>query len=147
MAVVILDMPAGTDVTKQFNLPVCGGWVGAMVLTFTTTTTDATIHSWLLMYPNQGDGKIRVRRTGGTTGNNFQEWTLGKNQRLGRGLYKGETMTTINYTSSNDLSLCIETTRGLTPSNYPPIPVLEGQANEIAIANNPIGGKVWWVSS
>jgi len=144
---IVLNLPAGTDVTKQFNLPTCGGWVGAMTLSFTTTTTDATIHEWLIMYPNHADGKIRVRRTGGTTGNNFSNWTLGKNQRYARGLYKGETMTTVNYTSANDLSLCVETTRMLTPTDYPPIPASSGSANEIAIAGNPVGGKVYWLAS
>lgn len=147
IAVQTLTLPAGTNVTEHFNLPKCGSWVGAITVSLSTFGANATIHSWLFIYPDAGDGKIRFRRTGGTVGENFDEWTLNQNQRIARGLYKGESLTTINYTSTNDISLCMETTRSLTPTNYPAIPVSSGSANEIGIPSYPIAGKVYWLSA
>jgi hypothetical protein len=99
----------------------------------------------LFLYPDAGDSKIRVRRTGGTSGNNYQNWTLTANQRVERGMYMGESLCTINYTATNDISLCMTTTRGATPTLYPPIPASSGSANEIAIAGFAAGGKVYWL--
>lgn len=147
MPIQTINMAAGTNVTRHFTLPKCGVWVGAIAVSLSTFSTDATIHSWLFYYPDAGDGKIRVRRTGGDTGNNFEEWTLPKTQRYGRGLYKGESLMTINYTASNEISFAIETTRSLTPTDYPAIPASSGEANEIGIPSYPIAGKVYWLSA
>jgi hypothetical protein len=147
MATQVLTLPAGTNVTKHFSLPKCGSWVGAETLSLSTYGSNATIHSWLFYYPDAGDGKIRVRRTGGDLGNNYQNWTLGANERVERGLYAGESTTTINYTSTNDISVCVITTRLLTPTPYPAIPVSSGSGNAISIPGWSIGGKVYWISS
>lgn len=147
MAVQTLTLPAGTNVTKHFNLPKCGSWVGAEIVSLSTFGSNATVHSWLFLYPDKGDGKIRVRRTGGTSGNNYQNWILNANSRVERGMYNGESLCTINYTSTNDISLCMTTTRSLTPTNYPPIPVSSGSANEIPISGFSLGGKVYWLSA
>lgn len=147
MAIQTLNLAAGTNVTKHFALPKCGAWVGAETVSLSTFSTDATIISWLFLYPDAGDSKIRVRRTGGDTGNNFQNWTLPKNVRYSRGLYAGESLMTINYTSTNDISVCVETTRSLTPTTYPAIPVSSGSGNAIGIPAYPIAGKVYWLSS
>jgi hypothetical protein len=145
MAVQTLTLAAGTNVTKHFNLPKCGSWVGAELISLSTFGSNATVHSWLFYYPDAGDGKIRVRRTGGTTGNNFQEWTLTANHRVERGMYAGESLCTINYTASNDISMSMTTNRSAIPTLYPPIPASSGSANEIPISTYPIAGKVYWL--
>ncbi len=147
MAIQTLNLPAGTNITKHFALPKCGAWVGAESVSLSTFGANATIISWLFLYPDAGDGKIRVRRTGGTTGNNFQNWTLNKDTRCTRGLYAGESLMTINYTSTNDISVCVETTRSLTPTTYPAIPASSGSANEIGIPAYTIAGKVYWLAA
>jgi hypothetical protein len=145
MAIQTLNLPAGTNVTKHYTLPKCGTWIGAEGISLSTYGVDATVISWLFFYPDAGDGKIRVRRTGGDTGNNFQNWTLPKDTRYNRGMYKGESLMTINYTATNEISLCIETTRSLTPTDYPAIPASSGSANAIGIPAYTIAGKVYWI--
>lgn len=145
MAVQTLTLPAGTNVTKHFNLAKCGAWVGAENVSLSTFGSDATIHSWIFIYPDAGDGKIRFRRTGGTLAGNFEDWTQSANSRTERGLYIGESLCTINYTASNDLSLCMTTTRELRPLLYPTIPVSSGQVNEIQIPGSSTAGKVYWL--
>lgn len=147
MAVQTLTLPAGTNVTKHFNLPKCGSWVGAESVSLSTFGSNATIISWLFLYPDAGDSKIRVRRTGGTLGGNYQNWTLNANSRIERGMYAGESLCTINYTASNDISLCMTTTRGATPTAYPPIPASSGSANAISIPGWEPGGKVYWLAA
>lgn len=145
MAVQTLTLPAGTNVTKHFNLPKCGSWVGLENISISTFGVNATIHSWLLLFPDLGDGKIRVRRTGGSLAENFEDWTLPKNTRTERGMYAGESLCTINYTATNDISLCMTTSRSLTPLTYPAIPVSSGEVNEIQIPNSVTAGKVYWL--
>jgi hypothetical protein len=147
MAVQTITLPAGTNVTKHINLPTCGNWLGLVRLSLSTFGANATVHSWLIIYPNNPDNKIRWRRTGGTVSNDFKNWTLTKDTRVVRWLVQNETMTTINYTSTNDISLCIETTRTVTPSAYPSIPASSGEANEIQMPGDPLNGMVYWTAA
>lgn len=147
MAVQTLTLPAGTSVVKHFNLPKCGGWHGAITVSLSTYNTAATVAEWLLINPDVGDSKIRYRRTGGTLAGNFQNWTLPVDQRGFRGLYKGESLTRITYTSTKDISMCIETTRSLNPAAYPTIPVSSGSGNAIVIPGNSLAGKVYWLAA
>lgn len=136
-------LPAGTDVTKQVNLPTSGSWLGLVKVSLATFATNATIHEWLFIHPNFGDGKIRYRRTGGTLAGNYEDWTLIKDTRVSRWLFKGETMFNINYTASNDITVAVETTRGIQPYGYPSVP---GTAHPTEIQATGIeeNGKVYW---
>lgn len=147
MAVQTLTLPAGTNITKHINLPKCGGWVGAVTVSLTTFGTTATIHEWLFIYPDAGDSKVRYRRTGGTLAGNYFNGPLPIDQRGARGLYKGESLTRINYTATNDISMCVETTRLVNPATYPAIPASSGAGNAIVIPGNTIAGKVYWLSA
>lgn len=146
MATTTINLPAGTSVTKQINLPTCGSWMGLVKVSLSTHTTNATIAQMLLIYPNNADNKIRYRRTGGTLGGNYQNWTLSADRRLERWLFANETLMDITYTSTNEISVCIETTRSINPFTYPSIPVsaypTESQA--YGVTEN---GRVYWKAS
>lgn len=146
MATTTITLPAGTSVTKQINLPTCGSWAGLVKVALSTHTTNATIAQMLFVYPNHADGKIRYRRTGGTLGGNYQSWTLLADRRVERWLFMNETMMDITYTSTNEISVCIETTRSINPFAYPSIPVgaYPTEAQAYGITEN---GKVYWKAS
>jgi hypothetical protein len=141
MAVQTITLPAGTDVTKHFLLPKAGAWLGSVLVSLSTFETTATIHEWLFIYPDAGDSKIRYRRTGGTLAGNFFDGPIAPDNRGSRGLYKGESITRLNYTATNDISMCIETTRAVLPTDYPSIPVSSGASNAIVVGNS----KVYWL--
>ncbi|MFY3742263.1 MAG: hypothetical protein HMLIMOIP_002732 [Candidatus Nitrosomirales archaeon] len=143
MAVQTLNLAAGTNLTRHFVLPKCGSWAGAVSVSLSTFGTSATIAEWLFINPDVGDGKIRYRRTGGTLAGNFFNGPLPADSRGSRGLYKGESLMRITYTATNEISMCIETTRTLTPANYPAIPASSGAANAIVVPGNL--SKVYWL--
>ena len=143
MAVQTINLSAGTNVTKHYALPKCGSWAGAITVSLSTFGSSATVHEWLFIYPDAGDGKIRYRRTGGTLAGNFFDGPLPVDSRGSRGLYKGESLMRIRYTTTNDISMCIETTRTLTPASYPAIPASSGAGNAITVPGNL--SKVYWL--
>lgn len=145
MAVQILTLPAGTNVTKHFNLPRCGSWLGAVTVSLSTYGSSATINEWLFINPHGGDGKIRYRRTGGTLAGNFFDGPIAADNRGSRGLYKDESLMRIKYTSTNDISVCIETTRLMTPTSYPAIPASSGASNAIVTSDSL--SKVYWLAA
>lgn len=139
-----IQLPAGTNVTHPINLPTCGYWQG-LVRVSLTSSASATIHEWLIIYPSHPDGKIRYRRTGGTTGNNFTNWTLQPDQRPARWLAIGETMMTVRYTATAPISVCYETTRTVTPFPYNDS-ALPGTAypTEAQYPGDILNGKYYW---
>lgn len=145
MAVQTINLASGTSVTRHFVLPKCGSWAGSVNVSLTTFGASATVNEWLFINPDTGDGKIRYRRTGGTLGGNFFNGPLAADSRGSRGLYKGESLMRITYTSTNEISLCIETTRTVTPPNYPTIPVSAGSGNAIVVPGNL--SKVYWIAA
>jgi hypothetical protein len=147
LSVQTINLPAGTNVTKHLALPKAGGWLGYVQVSISTYGTAGTINEWLFINPDVGDGKIRYRRTGGTLAGNFFDGPLPVDQRGSRGLYKGESLMRIKYTLTNDLTVCIETTRSLTPAAYPAIPASSGSSNAIVIPGNSLAGKVYWLAA
>lgn len=149
MAFAIHTLPAGTSVHKVVNLPTSGDWQGLVKASLATTDSNASIAEWLFIYPNNPDGKIRYRRTGGTVAspvaNSFKNWTLTPQQRITRWLTAGENLMTIRYTSTQDISLSIETTRSITPYHpYPAIPASSGAANAIIMPDNTVHSVLYW---
>lgn len=149
MAFAIHTLLPGTAVRRPINLPTSGDWQGLVKVSITTTDSSASIEEWLIIYPNNPDGKIRYRRTGGAVAspvaNSFKNWTLLPQQRLVRWLIVGETMMTIKYTATQDLSLSVETTRSITPYHpYPTIPVTAGEANAIIMPDTTQHSVIYW---
>jgi hypothetical protein len=147
MAVQIITLSPGTNVIRHFNLPKCGSWLGAVTVSLSTYSTSATINEWLFINPDVGDGKIRYRRTGGTLAGNFFDGPIAPDNRGSRGLYMGESLMRIKYTSTNDISVCIETSRLLTPSAYPAIPASSGSSNAITVGTPTPHSKVYWLAA
>jgi len=146
MATSIITLPAGTSVTKQVNLPTCGSWMGLVKVALSTYGSNATIAQMLFIYPNNADNKIRYRRTGGNLAGNYQNWTLAADRRVERWLFQNETMMDITYTSTNEISVCVETTRSINPFAYPSIPATAypTEMQSYGITEN---GKVYWKAS
>lgn len=137
MSSFTIQLPAGTNIKKAVNLPVTGGWVGACTVSLAVTGADATIHEWYMIWPDAHTvGTHFYRRVGGTIAQNWKEWTLKADSRQYRGLYAHEQLTTISYTSTNDISLCVETTRSATPTAHP------DKAGE-AFAGHDFYGKIF----
>jgi hypothetical protein len=151
MAIAIHTLEPGTAVRRVLNLPTGGGWLGLVKVSLVTVTASASIEEWLFIYPNHFDGKIRYRRTGGVAAsppsNGFKNWTLAPHIRPIRWLAAGESLMTIKYTATEDISVCIETTRSIETSPYPAIPVSSGEANAIAVPGDPNNGVVYWKTS
>lgn len=143
MPTVTINLPAGTAVTKQINLPVCGAWVGLVKVSLTTHTTNASIAEMLLIYSGNPDNKIRYRRTGGTLAGNYQNWTLYKDQRVERWLFQNESLLNLTYTAANEISVCVETTRAIQSFAYPSIPATAypTEQQSYGVESN---GKVYW---
>lgn len=120
--------------------------MGLVKVALSTHTTNATIAQMLFIYPNHTDGKIRYRRTGGNLAGNYQSWTLSADRRVERWLFEHETLMNITYTSTNEISVCVETTRSINPFTYPSIPVAAYPTEQQAygISEN---GKVYWKAS
>lgn len=108
-----IQLPAGTDVTKLINFPTAGAWLGAVVVSWCTHTTNMTVHEAIFINEfvpgNSGvKGYRHVNYDG--TGTTFDEWILPAEQRIWKGTFAGETMFKLNYTCTNEVSVSIETT-------------------------------------
>ena len=120
-----LELPAGTQVTKQITLPTCGAWMGLVRVRISTFGADATLHEWLFIWPNGPSNKTRFRRTNITSANNWYNGTLVKDQEQLRWMAQNESLMRLTYTATNPISLTWETTRSIAPFAYPAIPVSE----------------------
>jgi hypothetical protein len=145
MAFHTINLPTGTAITRQINLPTCGAWQGLVQVSL-ATRVNATVAELLFIYPNHSDGKIRYRRTGGTSGNNYSNWTLLADRRVVRWLFHSETLMNITYTATTEISVCIETTRGITPLVYPTVPV-NPHPTEAQAPGVTENGKIYWKAS
>lgn len=125
MSSTTIQLPSGTNMKKCINLPKAGGWLGGVNVSLSVTGADASIQQWLLVYPdpaNNGNKWYRrVPPTGGPYTTNYENWTLSQDTRAWNGTFAGECLNIVWYTSTNDISLCIETTRSYSPPNHPRI--------------------------
>ena len=121
MASTTIQLPAGTDVSHMINFPMAAGWLGGVVVTL-CSSVNATVHEMLFIADYGPSVQKRIRRVGGTSANNWFEWTLGKYSRPPWFLYNHESMMWINYTSTANISVCIETNRNVQPRPYPDYP-------------------------
>jgi len=122
MSAFTIQLPAGTNVKHMINLPMSGGWLGSVYVSLATTTANATVHELLFIWDNGPETPKRYRRAGGTSAQNWQNWTLTPDARPPWLLYNLESMMTIRYTSSNNISACIETNRNVAARPYPSAP-------------------------
>lgn len=118
-----VQLPAGDDITKLVNLPTAGSWLGSVVVSWVTHTTDLEVHEaifiqeWVPGNPNV-KGYRHVNYDG--VGPTFDEWILPAETRVWKTLFAGESQFKMRYTSANEVSVNIETTRTAWQSlNYP----------------------------
>lgn len=105
----------------MINLPTSGLWLGLVKISL-AAPVDVTIHEWNIIY-DKDPTYIKYRRTGlspttGTVANRFKDWTLKADTRVWRWLFRDETMATIRYTATSDISFNVETTRSTGPLDY-----------------------------
>ncbi len=118
-----IQLPAGTNVTKLITLPTAGSWLGAVVVSWVTHTTSMTVHEAILITENvPGNPSVKGYRHSNYsgTGPTFDEWTLPAETRVWKVLFDSEEMFKLRYTSSNEVSVSIETTQ--TKWNSSPYP-------------------------
>lgn len=118
-----IQLPAGTNVTKLVNIPTAGSWLGAVVVSWATHTSDMTVHEAIFISesvpgnPNV-NGYRHVNYDG--VGPTFDNWTLEAEKRIYKVMFQSETMFKIRYTSTYDVSVCVETSQTAWKSNaYP----------------------------
>lgn len=138
-----IQLPAGTNTTKCINLPTCGSWMGNIAVSL-LTSANATIHELVFLYSNPPDGKRRYRRTGGTSGGGFAEWTLEAEKKFIRWLLVGESGMLIRYTATQEISLNVERTRSVKPYDYPAIPATAYPTQQTINIANAITGSIYW---
>lgn len=137
-----IQLPAGTNITKLINLPQAGGWLGSVICGIATHTTDASIHEWMFInewIPSQPTKKgYRHVDYAGNMGAGFDNWTLVKDVRCYKVLFTGESMMKIRYTSTNEISVNVETTHTQYISNAYPL----GDGNCLYL----LDGRIVWVN-
>lgn len=117
-------LPSGTEQTQLIPMPISGGWLG-LVRVRITSSADATIHQWLFIYPWKPDSKVRYRRVGTSTANNFYNSPLKANQELGWWMMNNESLFKITYTSTKPISVIWESTQDMGAVAYPNIPATQ----------------------
>lgn len=122
MAARSIMLDAGTSRTELITLPTSGSWLGLVRIGIATHSADATIHEWLLVWPNMPGNKTGYRRTALSGANNYYNSTLKKDKKELRWLAQNESLTKITYTSSNPITFSYETTRQILPAPYPDLP-------------------------
>lgn len=118
-----IQLPAGTDVTKLVNVPSAGSWLGAVVVSWCTHTSDMTVHEAIFiseLVPGNPNVKGYRHVNYDGVGPTFDEWTLPAEARIHKVLFTHESMFKIRYTSTYDVSVMIETTQ--TKWNSAPYP-------------------------
>lgn len=112
-----MQLPAGTEVTHLINLPLCGSWPGSVSYSI-ACYTNATIFYNLIAVSQTGPTNW-YRRVGGTQAGSWQDWTLTAKKRIWFPMFNGENMAIIKYTSTDPISLCVETSRSGGALNHP----------------------------
>jgi len=115
MAAQSLQLPAGSARTELVALPLSGGWCGLTRVRISTHTTSATLHEWLLIWPNAPGNKTWYRRTG-LPANNWYNMSLAPDTEQLRWLAQNESLMKLTYTSTNPISVVFETTRSVLPA-------------------------------
>ncbi len=118
-----VQLPAGTNVTKLINFPTAGSWLGAVVVSWATHTTNLTVHEAIFINefvpgnPNvKGYRHVNLDGVGPT----FDNWTLPAESRAWKVMFAGENMFKLRYTATNEVSVSVETTQtGWSTSAYP----------------------------
>lgn len=113
-----VQLPAGTDVTRLVNVPTAGSWLGGVIVSIATHSTDAQIHEMIFIndqyVPGNGDVK-GYRHVGdvrqGANNRGYDDWILYGDTMIWFPLYETETMVKLHYTSAQEISLNVETTR------------------------------------
>jgi hypothetical protein len=118
-----IQLPGGTDVTKLINIPTAGAWLGGVVVSWCTHTTDMTVHEaiWINEFV-PGNPNVKGYRHANLSGEGptFDEWVLPAETRIWKVLFAGETMFKLRYTCENDVSVSIESTQTAWKSSpYP----------------------------
>lgn len=118
-----IQLPAGTNVTKLINFPTAGSWLGAVVVSWCTHTSDMTVHEAVFISesvpgnPNV-NGYRHVNYDG--EGPTFDDWVLPAEWRVWKVMFESENMFKLTYTSTYEVSVSIETTQTAWQTNpYP----------------------------
>jgi hypothetical protein len=118
-----VQLPPGTNETKLINFPTAGSWLGAVVVSWATHTDDMTVHEAIFISeavpgnPNV-KGYRHVNYDG--VGPTFDEWTLPAEWRIWKVMFASETMFKLTYTSTQEVSVTVETTQTAWRTNsYP----------------------------
>lgn len=137
-----IQLPPGTNVTKMINVPTGGSWLGGVNISIATHTANATIHEWIFInefMPTQPTktGYRHLDIVGDNT-NGFDNWVLPKETRPYKVLFIGESMMKLRYTSTYEISVCIETSNTAWRSNK--YPTTQGNLPHI------YDGRIVWVN-
>lgn len=116
MAAYSFNFPAGTGVTQFRALPLSGSWCGLTRVRLATHTSAATLHEWLFIWSNAPSNRNYYRRTSTSTANNWYNGTLVPDKEELRWLGQNESLMRLTYTSSQEISVVVETTRSITPA-------------------------------
>jgi|SRR5687767_3169193 len=102
----VVQLEPGTNLKKIINFPMQDGWLGTGALSLVTHTTNATIHSLKLIHDPGINIPKSVKNLGTftLTPKSRRVWELSETMDYA-------SMIEINYTSTNNLSLCYEFTQ------------------------------------
>lgn len=112
-----VQLPPGTNQTRLVNVPHAGSWLGGVVCSIATHSTDAQIHEFIFISSDvPGNPNVKsYRHVGnvaqGAATRGYDEWVLDADSRIWFVLFKGENMAKIRYTSTQEISLNVETTK------------------------------------
>ncbi len=106
-----IQLPAATNKLTIVNFPIAGGWIGGVWVSIVSWPATATVHE-LHFIADQGKSSIpTLIRT-------ITPFTMAINHRYGWEMQRYETAMKIRYTSTNNISFCIETNRNAQPLDY-----------------------------
>jgi len=138
-----IQLPAGTNLTKLINIPTAGSWLGAVVVSWATHSANMTVHSAIFIFkivPGNVNVKGYRHVNYDGVGPTFDEWTLNAETRVYKVLFRGESLFKINYTSTNDVSVTIETSHTAWKTNpYP-------QYNATPPTLYKYDGRIEWIN-
>lgn len=112
-----IQLPAGTNVTKLINIPPAGSWLGSVVVSWCTHTSSMTVHKAIFITEGvPGNPNIKGYRhvNYDGVGPTFDEWVLPAEARIWRLMFATESMFKLQYTSTYDVSVLIETKQDRT---------------------------------
>lgn len=118
-----IQLPPGTNATKLINIPTAGSWLGGVVVSWCTHTTDLEVHEAIFITESvPGNSNVKGYRhvNYDGVGPTFDEWTLPAEWRIWKVLFATESMFKLRYTAANEVSVLVETTHTQWQSNpYP----------------------------